>query len=179
MLPAFVVEERCYEFSFLENCSIYERYAKIHAAHKHFLKILQESTRRALIYYSSGSPMSPIVRIPSALPFPFSRAVQAGGFIFLSGQIPIDEDGTPVHGPIADQTRLVLDRIVTSLAVCGAGLADVVKVTVWLSDLALFGQFNEVYRDYFQAHALPARSTVCAALAVGVDIEIEVTAYRP
>lgn len=123
--------------------------------------------------------MPNIVRIPSELPFPFSRAVRAGGFIYVSGQIPVDAQGKPVHGSIADQTRLVLDRIAASLAVCGAGMVDVVKVTVWLSDLALFGQFNEVYREYFETAALPARSTVCAALAFDVDIEIEVVAYRP
>jgi len=122
--------------------------------------------------------MPAIKRLPSELPFPFSRAVQAGGFIFLSGQIPIDDAGQPIRGTIDAQTRVVLDRIATTLAACEAGMADVVKVTVWLSDLALFGQFNEVYREYFAADALPARSTVAAQLAFGVDIEIEVTAYR-
>ena len=123
--------------------------------------------------------MPAIVRIPSELPFPFSKAVKAGGFVYLSGQIPLDAAGKPVLGPIAGQTRLVLDKIAATLAVCGAELADVVRVTVWLSDMALFADFNEVYREYFPATALPARSTVCAALAFGVDIEIEVTAYRP
>lgn len=123
--------------------------------------------------------MSGLTRIPSQLPFPFSKAVLAGGFIFLSGQIPLDGEGKPARGPIADQTRLVLDTIAATLAECGAGLTDVVRVTVWLSDLALFAAFNEVYREYFTQAALPVRSTVSAALAFGVDIEIEVTAYRP
>lgn len=123
--------------------------------------------------------MNAIVRLPSELPFPFSRAVRAGGFIYLSGQIPIDDAGKPVYGGIAEQTRVVLDRVAGTLAACDASLRDVVKVTVWLSDLALFGQFNEVYREYFAATALPARSLVCAQLAFDVDVEIEVTAYRP
>ena len=55
--------------------------------------------------------MSAIIRVPSELPFPFSKAVHAGGFIFLSGQIPIDHEGKPVRGPIADQTRVVLDQL--------------------------------------------------------------------
>jgi 2-iminobutanoate/2-iminopropanoate deaminase len=122
--------------------------------------------------------MSAIIRVPSELPFPFSKAVHAGGFIFLSGQIPIDHEGKPVRGPIADQTRVVLDRIAATLKECGAGMEDVVRVTVWLSDLALFAEFNQVYREYFAADALPARSTVSAALAFDVDVEIEITAYR-
>lgn len=122
--------------------------------------------------------MPNIVRLPSELPFPFSKAVRAGGFIFLSGQIPIDHEGKPVYGPIAVQTRLVLDRVALTLTDCGAALSDVVRVTVWLSDLALFAEFNKVYREYFLPTALPARSTVCASLAFDVDIEIEVTAYR-
>jgi len=122
--------------------------------------------------------MSAIIRVPSELPFPFSKAVHAGGFIFLSGQIPIDHEGKPVRGPIADQTRLVLDRIAATLKECGAGMEDVVRVTVWLSDLALFAEFNQIYREYFQQTALPVRSTVSAALAFDVDVEIEVTAYR-
>jgi 2-iminobutanoate/2-iminopropanoate deaminase len=122
--------------------------------------------------------MPNIVRLPSELPFPFSKAVRAGGFIFLSGQIPTDDEGRPVYGPIAAQTRLVLDRVAATLTDCGAALSDVVRVTVWLSDLALFAEFNQVYREYFLPSALPARSTVCAALAFDVDIEIEVTAYR-
>lgn len=123
--------------------------------------------------------MPAIVRLPSELPFPFSRAVRAGGFLYLSGQIPLDDAGKPVHGAIGAQTRLVLDRIAATLAACDAGLGDVVKVTVWLSDLALFGQFNEVYREYFAADCLPARSLVRAQLAFDVDVEIEVVAYRP
>lgn len=122
--------------------------------------------------------MTRILRTPSDLPFPFSKTVEAGGFIFLSGQIPLDEHGQPMRGPIAAQTRNVLDRIAATLDETGAGLADVVRVTVWLSDLALFGDFNAVYRDYFKAPDLPVRSTVCAKLAFDVHVEIEVTAYR-
>ena len=122
--------------------------------------------------------MTNIVRTPSELPFPFSKAVQAGGFIFLSGQIALDGDGQPLRGPIGAQTRNVLETIAATLAQTGAGLADVVRVTVWLSDLALFGEFNDVYREFFKAPDLPARSTVQARLAFDVDVEIEVTAFR-
>ena len=122
--------------------------------------------------------MPAIERIPSDLPYPLSKAVRAGGFLFLSGQIPLDAAGQPLRGDIGLQTRAVLDTIALTLKQCDAGLGDVVRVTVWLSDMALFAGFNEVYKTYFDGH-LPARSTVSAALALGVDIEIEATAYRP
>jgi 2-iminobutanoate/2-iminopropanoate deaminase len=122
--------------------------------------------------------MPVIERTPSDLPLPFSKAVQAGGFLFLSGQIPLATDGTPLRGTIEEQTAKVLERIETILAELGSGLEDVVRVTVWLSDLALFARFNQVYAEWFRAPYLPARSTVQAQLAYGVDVEIEVTAYK-
>jgi 2-iminobutanoate/2-iminopropanoate deaminase len=122
--------------------------------------------------------MPDIHRTPSDLPLPFSKAVEAGGFIFLSGQIALDQDGAALDGTIEEQTRNVLERIAATLGQLESSLADVVRVTVWLSDLTLFARFNEVYRDYFKAPDLPARSTVRAQLAFDVDVEIEVTAYR-
>ena len=122
--------------------------------------------------------MSAITRTPSDLPLPFSKAVEAGGFLFLSGQIALGQDGAALHGTIEEQTSNVLDRIAATLEQLDSKLADVVRVTVWLSDLTLFARFNAVYRDYFKAPDLPARSTVRAQLAFHVDVEIEVTAYR-
>lgn len=119
-----------------------------------------------------------IIRTASELPLPFSKAVEAGGFVFLSGQIPLDAAGAPARGTLADQTRNVLERIRATLGELGLALSDVVRVTVWLSDLARFGEFNEAYREYFVAPHLPVRSTVQAQLAFGVDVEIEVTACR-
>jgi 2-iminobutanoate/2-iminopropanoate deaminase len=123
--------------------------------------------------------MPDIERIPSELPFPFSKAVRAGGFLYLSGQIPLQDDGKPLRGGIEEQTENVLGRIGATLAELGSGLEDVVRVTVWLSDLALFARFNAVYAGHFKAPHLPARSAVQARLAFDVDVEIEVTAYRP
>lgn len=120
--------------------------------------------------------MSKIARYPSTLPLPFSRAVRAGGFLFLSGQIPMDQDGQVVRGDIAAQTRATMDRIGESLAIAGAGFDDVVKATVWLSDLTLFQQFNAVYQSYFP-NGFPVRSAVEAKLAFGVDVEVEVQAW--
>jgi len=123
--------------------------------------------------------MQDIERIPSELPLPFSKAVRAGGFIYLSGQIPMGDDGKPQRGSIEQQTGAVLERIAATLDALGSGLEDVVRVTVWLSDLALFASFNAVYGSYFKAPHLPVRSTVQAKLAFDVDVEIEVTAYKP
>jgi 2-iminobutanoate/2-iminopropanoate deaminase len=122
--------------------------------------------------------MSAIERTPSDLPLPFSKAVQAGGFLFLSGQIPLAADGAPLRGTIEEQTASVLERIGATLAQLGSGFEDVVRVTVWLSDLALFARFNQVYGEWFEAPHLPVRSTVQAKLAFDVDVEIEVTAYK-
>ena len=119
---------------------------------------------------------STIQRIPSHLPYPFSKAVKVGGFLFLSGQIPMRADGEVVRGDIQVQTRATLERIGETLAECGVGFDQVIKVTVWLSDMAHFAGFNEVYKSVF-ANGYPVRSTVSADLALGVDVEIEVQAW--
>ncbi|KSD16457.1 MULTISPECIES: RidA family protein [Pseudomonas aeruginosa group] len=117
-----------------------------------------------------------IQRYPSSLPFPFSRAVRAGGFLFLSGQVPMSAGGEVVRGDIQAQTEAVMACIGETLESCGARFDQVVKVTVWLSDMAHFAGFNEVYQRYVQG-ALPVRSTVTAGLALGVDVEVEVQAW--
>ncbi|MGB3434264.1 RidA family protein [Achromobacter sp.] len=120
--------------------------------------------------------MTTIARYPSSLPLPFSRATQAGGFLFLSGQIPMDANGQVVRGDITVQTHAAIERIKETLALAGATLKDVVRVTVWLTDLELFAQFNDAYRSHFSSD-FPSRSTVEAKLAMGVDVEIEVQAW--
>lgn len=116
-----------------------------------------------------------IERFQSPLGLPFSRMVRAGGFVFFSGQIPMDGNGEVVRGDIATQTHAVMARLKDSLSEVGLGFEDVIRVTVWLSDLALFKEFNQAYADYVGAH-LPTRSTVEAKLAMGVDVEIEIQA---
>ena len=122
--------------------------------------------------------MNDIIRLPSPLSAPISKAVRAGDFLFLSGQTPKNADLTPMRGDIKAQTQNVLEAIKASLAESGVALNRVVRATVWLSDINLMGPFNEVYRAYF-ADALPVRSTVEAKLSQGVDVEIEVTAWAP
>ena len=122
--------------------------------------------------------MSDLVRYPSPLTAPLSKAVRAGDFVFLSGQTPKNADLTPLRGDIQTQTRNVLEAIKASLAEHGLGLDSVVRATVWLSDITLMAPFNDVYRTYF-ADALPVRSAVEAKLSQGVDVEVEVTAWAP
>jgi 2-iminobutanoate/2-iminopropanoate deaminase len=122
--------------------------------------------------------MNRIERIPTPLPVPFSKAVRAGGFLFLSGQLAMDAAGNIVGGDVAVQTRVVLERIAATLQECGASMADVVKTTVWLGSLDDFAAFNDEYRRHFGA-ALPARSTVEAKLYRNAKVEIEVTALAP
>ena len=120
--------------------------------------------------------MSEIKRYTSSLLFPFSRAVRAGGFLFLSGQIPMDKDGKVVKGDIGEQTRAVMDRIGETLEMAGAGFNDIVRATVWLSDFSQFAGFNDAYRIYF-TDGFPTRATVEAKLAFDVGVEIEVQAW--
>ena len=107
-----------------------------------------------------------------------SRAIRAGDFVFLTGQIPL-KDGAPlVTGSIEEQTRAVLEDIKKTLAAAECTLADVVKAMVWLTDRADFPGFNAVYGEYFPEQP-PARSAVVSDLLVDVRVEVEVVAYKP
>ena len=119
--------------------------------------------------------MNTIERIPTPLPVPFSKAVKAGGFIFLSGQLAMEANGNIVEGGIQVQTKFVLERIAATLQEVGSSMADVVKATVWLANLDDFAAFNEEYKKHF-AGGLPTRSTVEAKLYKGARMEIEVQA---
>ena len=107
-----------------------------------------------------------------------SRAVRAGDFVFLTGQIPF-KDGEPMtSGTIEDQTRVVLDLITETLDQAGCTRDDVIKAMVWLRERADFPGFNEVYSEYFPADP-PSRSAVLNELLVDVRVEVEVVAYKP
>ena len=111
---------------------------------------------------------------------PYSPAVRAGGFLYISGQIPVD----PVTGQMAAcdirrETRQVLNNIKRILEGCGASLADVVKCTVYLADGQDFAGMNEVYAEFF-GEARPARTTVACRFAIpDIKVEIDAIAYQP
>jgi 2-iminobutanoate/2-iminopropanoate deaminase len=111
---------------------------------------------------------------------PYSQAIVAGGFVFCSGQIPLDPaTGELVTGGVAAETRRVLDNVRAVLDAAGSSLDAVVKTTVFLADMADFAAMNAVYAEYFRAPA-PARSTVqAAALPRAARVEIEVVALLP
>jgi 2-iminobutanoate/2-iminopropanoate deaminase len=111
---------------------------------------------------------------------PYSQAVRSGGFLFTSGQIPLDPTtGRLIEGSIDAQTRRVLENLRSVLEAAGATFADVVKTTIYLTNLADFATVNGVYASYFSS-APPARSTVqVAALPLGAAIEIELVARTP
>lgn len=107
-----------------------------------------------------------------------SKAIRAGDFVFVTGQVPF-QDGQPMTtGTIEDQTRAVIEQIKEILDEAGCGLADVVKAMVWLRDRADFPGFNQVYGEYFPDDP-PARSAVVSELLVDVRVEVEVVAYHP
>ncbi len=110
---------------------------------------------------------------------PFSSAVRAGDFTFVSGQGGhVDTQENPVEG-IEAQTRQCLENMKQVLQVAGSSLSDVVKVTVFLANIDDFAKMNEVYRGYFPKDA-PARSTAITGLVrSGMLIEIECIAYKP
>jgi 2-iminobutanoate/2-iminopropanoate deaminase len=107
----------------------------------------------------------------------YAQAVRANGFLFLSGQIPLDPvTGEVVTGDIATQTRRVMDNLRGVLEAAGSGLERVVKVTIYLTAMNDFATVNQTYAEYFP-DAKPARATVAvAALPRGVAIEIDMTA---
>ena len=107
---------------------------------------------------------------------PFSQATRAGGFVFVSGQVGMDEDGEIVTGGIVAQTRQAMANVIDILNKAGCSLADVVKVNVWLDDPRDFQAFNRVYAEYF-GDAPPARSCVQSAIMVDGKIELDVIAF--
>ena len=110
---------------------------------------------------------------------PYSQAVVAGDLVFCAGQVGLDPaTGALVPGGVGPETARVLENLAAVLAATGLGLADVVKTTVYLVDLAEFAAVNEVYGRYFAA-PYPARATVqVAALPAGARVEIEAVAAR-
>jgi 2-iminobutanoate/2-iminopropanoate deaminase len=108
---------------------------------------------------------------------PYSQAIKAGGFLFVSGQIPIDpQSGQFVPGGIAEQTEQVMKNLSAVLLAAGSGLDRVVKATVFLADMDEFSLMNQVYGKYFSSNP-PARATVeVARLPRDARVEIDVIA---
>ncbi|MBI2843028.1 MAG: RidA family protein [Armatimonadetes bacterium] len=108
---------------------------------------------------------------------PYSQGISSGGFVFISGQLPIDPNtGDLVRSTIEEETTIVLENIKAVLSAAGADVSDVVKTTIFLTDINDFPRVNEVYASYFETNP-PARATVgVAALPKGARVEIEAIA---
>jgi len=109
----------------------------------------------------------------------YSHAVEGGGLIFFSGQIPVDAaTGEKILDDVKAATALVFENAKKALAAAGSGLDKVIKTTVFLRDMSYFADMNEVYASYFPENP-PARSCVAAKeLPLGVPVEIEMIALR-
>ncbi len=108
---------------------------------------------------------------------PYSHAVVSGGFVFVSGQGPVDPETGAMPDAFEDQVRQTLKNLQTILEAAGSSLDDVVKVNAYVTDLTRFAQFNEVYSEFF-SHDPPARTTVGTSL-LGFLVEIDCIAAVP
>ena len=102
---------------------------------------------------------------------PYSHAVVANGFVYVSGQGPVNPETGSVPDGFEDQVRQTFENLRTILEAAGSGLGDVVKVNAYVTDLTRFARFNEVYREFF-AQDPPARTTVGADL-LGILVEVD------
>jgi 2-iminobutanoate/2-iminopropanoate deaminase len=108
---------------------------------------------------------------------PYSQAIQAGGWVFVSGQLPLDPAGGGMPAAVAEQTELCLRNVAAILGQAGLAMKDVVKTTVFMTDLGQFAAMNGVYAKHFPSPC-PARATVqVAALPKGAAVEIEAVAF--
>jgi 2-iminobutanoate/2-iminopropanoate deaminase len=111
----------------------------------------------------------------------YSAAVEVDGWVFVSGQGPVDlKTAQPIRGTIEDETRFVLRQIQQILQAAGCSLNDVVKATVHLADIEDFDRYNAVYKEFFKGvPILPARTTVQSVLWNAIKVEIDVIARKP
>lgn len=110
---------------------------------------------------------------------PYSQAVSAGGFLYVSGQLPVNPATGAMPETITEQTKQSLENIGAILAADGLSFADIVKTTVFLSDMNNFGAMNEVYASYIKDGILPARAAVqVARLPKDALVEIEAIALE-
>ena len=105
---------------------------------------------------------------------PYSHAVVANGFVYVSGQGPVNPETGSTPDGFEDQVRQTFENLRTILEAAGSGLGDVVKVNAYVTDLTRFARFNEVYREFF-AHDPPARTTVGVDL-LGILVEVDCVA---
>lgn len=109
---------------------------------------------------------------------PFSAAVEANGFVFVSGQASVDTTGTIQPGTFEEEMRRSMQNVIDILRSAGLGLENVVRVTSYVHDTADVPEYNRIYRDYFSP-PFPARTTITSCLSPAIKFEIDVVAVRP
>ncbi len=124
-----------------------------------------------LVHYDTADPKAGGARRP------FAKAVRAGDYVHVSGQVPT-VNGEVVQGGIVAQTEQVIENIKAVLALAGCGLEDVIKVTCWLDDPRDFSSFNAVFERHFGPNP-PGRSTVQSRLMVDAKVEIDAIGWKP
>ncbi|MEB0042077.1 MULTISPECIES: RidA family protein [unclassified Pseudomonas] len=110
-------------------------------------------------------------------PRPFARAVEADGWLYVSGQVPA-QNGEIINGGIVEQTHQTMKNLIAILTEAGYGLEDVVRTGVWLEDPRDFWSFNKVFSEYFASEHAPARACVQANMMVDCKVEIDCVAYK-
>lgn len=109
---------------------------------------------------------------------PFSPAVSKNGFVFTSGQVYLTDDGKLLEGTIGEQTHQVMKNLQSILEKAGTSLDNIVKTTIYTTDMSLYGKINEVYASYFK-EPFPAREMVCVKeLPLGAKLEISMIAAQ-
>jgi 2-iminobutanoate/2-iminopropanoate deaminase len=109
---------------------------------------------------------------------PFSQGIVAGNFVFTSGQICLTAEGKMLDGTTEEQVRQIMNNLEAVLASAGCTFADVVKTTIYVTDMSVYGAVNTVYGSYF-SDPFPARETVCVKeLPLGAKVEISMIACR-
>ncbi|MFH1398742.1 MAG: Rid family detoxifying hydrolase [Candidatus Woesearchaeota archaeon] len=110
---------------------------------------------------------------------PYSQAITKGDIVFTSGQIHLTKEGVLLDGTIQEQTHQVMKNLQAVLEKAGVSFADVVKTTIFVTDMSVYGKVNEVYGSYMK-QPYPARETVCVKeLPLGAKLEISMIAYKP
>lgn len=117
--------------------------------------------------------------LPAEGGLPIAKAVEADGWLYVSGQVPRDHNGDVVSGGMVAQARLAMDNLMAVLKSAGYEAKNVVRVGVWIDDPRDFPEFNKVFREYFEPQHAPARVTVQAAMMCDCKVEVDCIAYRP
>lgn len=110
---------------------------------------------------------------------PFSKTVTSGGFIFVSGQVALTEEGKLLEGSMEEQTQQTMENVQAALESAGASLSDIVKATVYVTDMSTSKEVSDAYVSHL-TEPYPARELICVKeLPLGAQVEISVIAKKP